>query len=81
MDRLAARGLVERRACPHDRRARYAALTPAGEKLVARIFPEHAKAIARALGGLSAAEQARAITLFRKLGLAAAALPPSTGTP
>ena len=43
-DRLAARGLLERRACPNDRRARYAALTRAGEALIGEIFGEHAEA-------------------------------------
>lgn len=81
VDRLAGKGLVERRECAHDRRARYAALTPAGEKLVARIFPEHAEEIARAVSGLSKEEQQDAITLLRKLGIAAAELPVSQGTP
>jgi MarR family 2-MHQ and catechol resistance regulon transcriptional repressor len=81
VDRLAGKGLVERRECTHDRRARYAALTPAGERLVARIFPEHAKEIARAVSGLSKEEQQRAITLLRKLGIAASELPASGGTP
>src|SRR5687767_12099504 len=31
VDRLVEKGLVERRECPSDRRARYAALTPAGD--------------------------------------------------
>jgi MarR family 2-MHQ and catechol resistance regulon transcriptional repressor len=80
VDRLAGKGLVERRECTHDRRARYAALTPAGEKLVARIFPEHARRIARAVSGLSKTEQLQAITLLRKLGTSAADLPISDGT-
>jgi MarR family 2-MHQ and catechol resistance regulon transcriptional repressor len=81
VDRLAGKGLVERRECAHDRRARYAALTPAGEKLVARIFPEHAGSIARAVSGLSKTEQAQAIALLRKLGRFAAELPVTEGTP
>ncbi len=81
VDRLAAKGLVERRECEHDRRARYAALTAAGEKLVARIFPEHARAIADAVSGLSKAEQQQAIALLRKLGLSASELPVEKGTP
>jgi MarR family 2-MHQ and catechol resistance regulon transcriptional repressor len=81
VDRLTGKGLVERRECAHDRRARYAALTPAGEKLVARIFPEHARCIARAVGGLSKAEQLQATALLRKLGTSAADLPIAEGTP
>ena len=39
VDRLEARGLVRREACPEDRRARYAALTDAGVEFVHRHFP------------------------------------------
>lgn len=74
IDRLAAKGLVERRSCDTDRRARYAALTPAGERLIARIFPEHAEHMAKVLGGLSGKEQQQATALLRALGLHAAAL-------
>lgn len=72
VDRLVTKGLVERRECEGDRRACYAALTPEGEALIARIFPAHAAAIERAVEGLTADEQRAAITLLRKLGLAAA---------
>ena len=78
VDRLAAKGLVERRACPEDRRARYAALTREGEELLDRIFPEHADALHRALGGLTADERARATELFKRLGRGAAELEPSS---
>jgi MarR family 2-MHQ and catechol resistance regulon transcriptional repressor len=69
VDRLAARGLVERRPCPDDRRANYVALTAAGTDFVARIFPEHAAAIAGALSALSPRDQATATSLIRRLGL------------
>ncbi|MDB4905226.1 MAG: regulatory protein MarR [Gemmatimonadetes bacterium] len=72
IDRLETRGLLERRLCPGDRRARYAALTPAGEALVAEIFPAHIERITAALGGLDAGEQAEAIRLLRTLGRSAA---------
>lgn len=72
VDRLGAKGLVERQECPNDRRARYAVLTPAGEALIRDIFPQHARRIARALSGLTPAEQARATELLRRLGHAAA---------
>lgn len=74
VDRLEGKGLVERRPCASDRRARYAALTPVGEGLIAEIFPAHAEVIARAAGGLTKAEQQQAINLLRKLGQAAEAL-------
>lgn len=71
VDRLEKEGLVERRACPTDRRARYAALTPAGETRIREIFPQHAAAIVDAVSGLSASEQQAAAALLRKLGLGA----------
>lgn len=73
VDRLVAKGLVERQHCPNDRRARYAVLTPEGESLMREVFPQHARRIARALGGLSRAEQGQATELLRALGHAAAA--------
>lgn len=73
VDKLADRGLVERRPCASDRRARYAALTRKGEALMSEIFPAHAEAIREAMSGLSRAEQKQATTLLKQLGLAAAA--------
>jgi MarR family 2-MHQ and catechol resistance regulon transcriptional repressor len=72
VDRLTAKGLVERRTCEADRRARYAALTPDGAELVARIFPEHAALLTEVMEGLSVGEQTTAADLMRALGLAAA---------
>jgi MarR family 2-MHQ and catechol resistance regulon transcriptional repressor len=72
VDRLAEKGLVERRECASDRRARYAALTTKGSELMDRIFPSHAEAIEHVMGTLSAREQDQAIELLRKLGLKAA---------
>jgi len=75
VDRLTDKGLVERRSCPEDRRARYAALTPRGEALVAEIFPHHAAVIEQAMAGLSTEELRTAAELTRTLGLHAAATP------
>jgi MarR family transcriptional regulator, 2-MHQ and catechol-resistance regulon repressor len=76
VDRLEEKGLLERRACPNDRRARYAALTAKGASLMDDIFPEHARRIATALAGLDAGEQEDATRLLRQLGRAAASLSP-----
>jgi MarR family transcriptional regulator, 2-MHQ and catechol-resistance regulon repressor len=73
VDRLESRGLLERRACENDRRARYAALTPEGEKLVARLFPDHLDAIERAMAGLNGPQQRECAALLKALGTAAAA--------
>jgi MarR family transcriptional regulator, 2-MHQ and catechol-resistance regulon repressor len=80
VDRLEKKGLVERRDCPGDRRARYAALTPQGEALIERIFPAHGHCLEHALSGLSGEEQEQAITLLRRLGREAARLHPLEDT-
>lgn len=74
VDRLEKKGLVERQECPTDRRARYAVLTPEGEALIRRIFPEHAQALEHALSGLDEEEKREATRLLRKLGRRAAEL-------
>ena len=78
VDRLAAKGLVERQRCDRDRRAYYAALTPAGEEMIREIFPAHAEAIRRAMEGLTEPEKDQAIDLLRALGRHAAQTPPTT---
>lgn len=75
VNRLVDRGLVRRRPCPDDRRARWAELTPAGTAFVRKHFPDHALAIERATCGLTAPERAQATRLLRKLGVTAAELP------
>jgi MarR family transcriptional regulator, 2-MHQ and catechol-resistance regulon repressor len=75
VDRMTERGLVERRACASDRRARYAALTDEGVRFMASIFPEHARCIARASEGLTPAEREEAARLLKALGRGAAAAP------
>ena len=71
VDRLTQKGLVERRDCPQDRRARYAALTPAGVELIERVFPAHAACIEKAVSGLDTEQQRVAIDLLRTLGRSA----------
>jgi MarR family 2-MHQ and catechol resistance regulon transcriptional repressor len=74
VDKLVQRGLVRRRPSGRDRRVVLLALTPAGRRLVARIFPPHASAIRRAVASLPARQQAQAVGLLRALGKGAAAL-------
>ena len=80
VDRLERLGLVERRSCPGDRRAKFAALTGAGAELMERVFPSHAAAIEEAVSGLTRAERRTVTRLLRKLGLAAAKLEPAEET-
>ncbi|HYW46421.1 MAG TPA: MarR family transcriptional regulator [Bryobacteraceae bacterium] len=74
VDRLEQKGLVERRGDPEDRRARVVHLTEAGRKLITCAFADHEAAMERATSGLTAAEQAQAIELLKKLGLHAQGL-------
>jgi MarR family transcriptional regulator, 2-MHQ and catechol-resistance regulon repressor len=75
VDRLAAKGLAERRSCESDRRARYAALTEKGAELVASIFPNHAAVLTGAMSALTMEEQRGVTALLKQLGRHAAALP------
>lgn len=45
IDRLVARGLVERHSCPSDRRGTYARLTPAGRELLDAARPTHLRGV------------------------------------
>lgn len=74
VDRLTVKGLVERRACDSDRRARYAALTERGRELMVRIFPEHARELARVMAGVSLGEQQVATAILKTMGRAAAVM-------
>jgi MarR family 2-MHQ and catechol resistance regulon transcriptional repressor len=69
IDRLATRGLVARRPNPDDRRARFAALTEQGQQLLDQLAPEHERAVADAVDGLTRREQRHVADLLRKLGL------------
>jgi len=79
VDRLVERGLVQRTECPSDRRARYASLTDEGVAFMGRIFPAHARCIARAAASLDPDEQQLLATLLKRLGRGAAAAPPCGG--
>lgn len=72
IDRLEARGLVERRAIDGDRRTRMVHLTAAGRKLIRCAFAAHAKAMEKVVGALSPRERRDAAVLLKKLGKAAA---------
>jgi len=76
VDKLVRRQLVRRRPSGSDRRVILLQLTPRGRRLMKRIFPRHAAVMRRALGALSARQQAQASRLLRNLGIAAARLTP-----
>lgn len=74
IDRLEAKGLVERRASPDDRRARIVHLTKEGRKLITRAYAEHADDMERLASVLTANERATLIRLVKKIGYKAAAM-------
>jgi len=49
VDRLETLGLVERRACPTDRRGSYASLTESGREKLAQALPGHVDTVRRHL--------------------------------
>jgi MarR family 2-MHQ and catechol resistance regulon transcriptional repressor len=76
IDRLEKKGLVTREACPSDRRATYAKLTPTGTALIAEIFPAHRERIEAALRGATEEEQEQLLDLLRRVGKYAECLEP-----
>ncbi|HEY0098703.1 MAG TPA: MarR family transcriptional regulator [Pyrinomonadaceae bacterium] len=73
IDRLEAKGLVERRASADDRRARIVHLTREGRKLITRAYAGHAADMERLASGLSAGERETLIGLLKKIGFKASA--------
>ena len=69
IDKLEKKGLLQRNACPKDRRVIYAHITDEGKAFIEDIFPEHAAYIHELMSGLSDEEQKSAIDLMKKLGL------------
>jgi MarR family 2-MHQ and catechol resistance regulon transcriptional repressor len=68
VDNLEKHGWVRRERQEDDRRMIMIHLTPRGRRLVARIFPGHAEAVAREMSRLTPEEQEGLRVLCRKLG-------------
>ena len=64
---LSARGLVRRVRLPHDRRVAAVVLTPLGQEMVDRLFPEHTERVAEAFAVLDEGEKRQFADLCRKL--------------
>jgi MarR family transcriptional regulator, 2-MHQ and catechol-resistance regulon repressor len=67
---LESRGLVTRRRMPADRRAALITVTPSGEELVERLFPEHTRRVADAFAMLDDGEKRSLASICRKLSAA-----------
>lgn len=68
VDKLAKRGLVQRVACPDDRRSVRVVLTEVGRCFIEALFPDHARDIATAMAGVCGADLAQLDCLLRRLG-------------
>jgi MarR family 2-MHQ and catechol resistance regulon transcriptional repressor len=64
---LEHRGMVVRSRLAHDRRAAAVAMTPLGQELVDRLFPEHTARVQRAFAVLDEAEKRSLAEICRKL--------------
>jgi MarR family 2-MHQ and catechol resistance regulon transcriptional repressor len=67
VSRLESRGLVERRDVPGDRRARVAALTPAGEEVAAAAQPAFGERMRRAVSGMGKKDRRALLELLEAL--------------
>lgn len=80
VDRLAGRGLVERRGHPRDRRVRLVELTPQGRRLIEPSFARHEADLEAVVSVLTPGQRATLVALLRKLGKGAAeGRPPGHG--
>jgi DNA-binding MarR family transcriptional regulator len=67
VDRLQARGLVERRPRQGDRRVNYVALTSAGRRLLRRVQPRYHEAAEEVWGGFPVDQLPPILTALRRL--------------
>lgn len=67
LDRLAAKGLVERARCNHDRRVVMVSLTPAGREATAGVPEVLAEVFNAHLAGFSSAEWQSLISMLQRL--------------
>lgn len=70
IDRLEARGLVQRNASPEDRRVRLLTITAEGARVLSEVQPAMQRAQVRMLDPLSKAERAEFMRMLRTLVLA-----------
>ncbi len=68
VDRLEAKGMVERLNDKQDRRSRIVRLTVTGRKVIKKAFAEHKLAMEQAVSGLDLKDRAQLIELLRRLG-------------
>lgn len=69
VDKLETKQLLERVACPEDRRVIYAQLTDEGKQLMEMIFPLHEEAMQAIFASITTEEKEETIQLLKKIGL------------
>ena len=69
VDKLEQKGLIQRIACPSDRRVTYAQISVEGKQFIEEIFPAHEQRINELMAALTDQEKMTAIELLKKLGL------------
>lgn len=74
IDRMEAKGWLERRSDPKDRRIKRLHLTSQGNRIHAAIWPIAEATVDAALAGLSAAERRRMTTLMKRIKIKLQAL-------
>ncbi len=80
IDRLDERGFVARKNDKKDRRVRMVELTTRGHAFISELYPRHVQDLESVMQILDKAERAQLRALLKKLGLAAQAAVPLSGT-
>ena len=68
VDKLEKKKLLERHACPKDRRVTYATLTESGQEFMRDIFPKHRQIVGQLFECLDREEKEKMIIQLKALG-------------
>ncbi|MFC3041718.1 MarR family winged helix-turn-helix transcriptional regulator [Virgibacillus xinjiangensis] len=69
IDKLEAKGLLERQPCTEDRRVVYIHITEEGILLMDEIFPKHQEVIEEIFSGISHQEKETIVEALKKIGM------------
>lgn len=67
LERLEAKGILERKVNPEDARSQMIGLTTQGQQLFSKVFPDHLNYLGRAFGKLSEVEMSQLQGSLKKL--------------